>query len=93
MLRLVAIMAKSVAQNQREFRQRLKEQNRYEEFKEKEKIRNRKRTALKEYLNQPFSNFSTPRNPFKPKIKLWILQTFGNKMHCIIDLKFPSQKK
>ena len=46
-LRLVAIVAKSVAQNQREFRQRLKEQSRYEEFKEKDKIRNRKRTALK----------------------------------------------
>ena len=39
-LRLVPIMAKSVALRQREFRQTLREQSRYQEFKGKYKIRN-----------------------------------------------------
>ena len=52
MLRLVVIMAKSVAQK-REFGQGLKEQSRCEKFKEKDKIRNRKkRTALKIIYNR-----------------------------------------
>ena len=49
MLRLVVIMgkSKSVAQKQREFGQGLKEQSRCEEFKEKDKIRNRKINSSK----------------------------------------------
>ena len=39
-LRLVPIMAKSVALRQREFRQALREQSHYQEFKGKDKIRN-----------------------------------------------------
>ena len=39
-LRLVPIMAKSVEQRQREYRQPLREQSRYQEFKGKDKIRN-----------------------------------------------------
>ena len=46
MLRLVVIMAKSVAQK-REFGQGLKEQSRCEKFKEKDKIRNRKINSSK----------------------------------------------
>ncbi|XP_069669786.1 uncharacterized protein [Periplaneta americana] len=37
------LKSKSSAQRQREFRQRIKEQGRYEEWKEKEKVRNRKK--------------------------------------------------